>query len=72
MSNKYQFMKLGDILVAENIITEDKLTAALAQQKTSKEKLGAVLISQGHINEDDLIKAFSLQTGRRRPPPCPI
>ena len=63
MSNKYQFMKLGDILVAENIITEDELTAALAQQKMSKEKLGAVLISQGHINEDDLIKAFSLQTG---------
>ena len=63
MSNNYQFMKLGDILVKENIITQADLDKALIEQKDTREKLGHVLIKQGSIGEDDLVKAFSLQLG---------
>ena len=63
MNNKYQFMKLGDILVAEKIITESQLEAALSEQKSTKGKLGKVLVKKGTITEDELVKAFSLQLG---------
>ena len=63
MNNKYQFMKLGDILVAEEIITQSQLEIALSEQKSTKGKLGNVLVKQGAISEDDLVKAFSLQLG---------
>ncbi len=64
MSNNYQFMKLGDILVKENIISQSDLDRALIEQKDTREKLGHVLIKQGSIGEDDLVKAFSLQLGQ--------
>lgn len=63
MSNNYQFMKLGDILVKENIISQADLDKALIEQKDTREKLGHVLIKQGSVGEDDLVKAFSLQLG---------
>jgi len=63
MNNKYQFMKLGDVLVAEGIITQSQLEAALSEQKSTKGKLGKVLVKQGVISEDELVKAFSLQLG---------
>ena len=63
MNNKYQFMKLGDILVAEGTITQSQLEVALSEQKSTKGKLGNVLVKQGAISEDDLVKAFSLQLG---------
>ena len=63
MSNNYQFMKLGDILVKEDIITQADLDKALIEQKDTREKLGHVLIKQGSVGEDDLVKAFSLQLG---------
>ena len=61
MNNNYQLMKLGDILVAEETITESQLEAALSEQKSTKGKLGKVLVKQGAISEDELVKAFSLQ-----------
>ena len=63
MSNNYQFMKLGDILVKEDIISQADLDRALVEQKDTREKLGHVLIKQGSIGEEDLVKAFSLQLG---------
>ena len=56
-------MKLGDVLVAEGIITQSQLEAALSEQKSTKGKLGKVLVKQGVISEDELVKAFSLQLG---------
>ena len=65
MSFNPQFAKLGDILVHENIISEETLMKALDIQKITKKKLGDILIGNGDINEDDLVKAFSLQTGHK-------
>ena len=65
MSYNPQFAKLGEILVNENMITEEQLNQALAEQKNKKDKLGNILISNGTITEDDLVKAFSLQLGSK-------
>ncbi len=58
-----QFQKLGDILIHEGIIDQDKLSHALERQATTKEKLGKLLIRMGMINEADLVKVYALQLG---------
>ena len=65
MSYNPQFAKLGEILVNENIITEEQLQQALVEQKQKNDKLGNTLVSNGTITEDDLVKAFSLQLGSK-------
>jgi type IV pilus assembly protein PilB len=51
--------RLGDILLAEGLITEAQLSRALATQKTSSAPLGAVLVNQGALREDSLTLALS-------------
>ncbi|MBI72361.1 MAG: pilus assembly protein PilB [Candidatus Marinimicrobia bacterium] len=60
-----QFQRIGDILVHNGIISQNDLTRALDDQKTSNEKIGAVLIKLGCINEDELIDAYSQQMGKK-------
>ena len=58
-----QFEKIGDILLFEEVISQDQLNSALDEQKTSKNKIGNILIKNGAISEDELIKAYSSQLG---------
>ena len=51
--------RLGDILLAEGLISEAQLARALATQKTSSTPLGAVLVNQGALREDSLTLALS-------------
>ena len=68
MSNNYQFMKLGDILVKESIITQTDLDKALVEQKDTREKLGHVLIKQGSLGEDDLVEFCTKVMARHKRP----
>ena len=47
-------IRLGDLLIDENIITPDQLKIALIEQKSTGEQLGKVLVSLGFVNEDTL------------------
>ena len=58
-----QFKKIGEVLVYNEVITEDQLNKALLEQKTTKGKLGNVLIKLGYISENDLTDAYSQQMG---------
>ena len=60
-----QFEKIGNILVHEEILTEEQLENALERQKTTSEKLGKLLLSMGYLSEDDLVRAYALQMGHR-------
>ena len=60
-----QFQRIGDILVHNDVISQNDLTRALNDQKTSNEKIGAILIKLGCINEDELIDAYSQQMGKK-------
>ena len=56
-------MRLGDLLVHENIITNDQLMQALNSQKTTGRKLGDALIELGYISERQLLEFLAQQLG---------
>jgi type IV pilus assembly protein PilB len=55
--------RLGDLLVAEGLITAEQLRQALADQKGKADKLGSILVRQGSITEEQLIGFLSRQYG---------
>ena len=55
--------QLGEILVEDEVITQDQLDAALAQQAETGNRLGAVLIELGFIEDADLARALAGQAG---------
>ena len=58
-------MKLGEILLNANLITEGQLKSAVDLQKQTKESLGMILIKQGYITEASIKDALELQYGLR-------
>ncbi len=54
-------LRLGDILVNHNIITEEQLQKALELQKGTGQKLGSVLIMQGWLTEEQLFVVLEEQ-----------
>src|SRR5262249_36462829 len=58
-----QTRRLGDLLVAERLISEDQLKQALSEQKGKTEKLGSILARLGFITEEQLIGFLSRQYG---------
>ncbi len=58
-----QTRRLGDLLVAEGLISDAQLKQALADQKGKTEKLGSILVRLGFINEEQLIGFLSRQYG---------
>lgn len=48
-------MKLGEILVSENLVTLEQLNEALDRQKTLKKKLGQILIEMNAISESEML-----------------
>jgi len=54
-------MRLGDLLVHENIVAEEQLLAALKSQKSSGKKLGAALIELGFLTEVQLLTFLAQQ-----------
>ena len=54
-------IRLGDLLVAQKIISGEQLESALADQKTSGRKLGRILIENNYISEDRLLEFLSRQ-----------
>lgn len=56
-------IRLGDLLVAQQFITQDQLEAALSEQKKSGLKLGRQLIALGYVEENTLLDLLSKQLG---------
>lgn len=55
--------RLGDLLVADGLITDEQLGRALAAQKGTNEKLGSILLRLDLIDEERLIGFLSRQYG---------
>jgi len=55
--------KLGQLLIASNIISEDQLKEALTLQRREGGRLGTNLIKLGHITEEKLVTFLSRQYG---------
>ena len=54
-----QKRRLGDLLVAEGLITPQQLQAALREQKSTSEKLGTILLRLNLMTEEQLIGFLS-------------
>ena len=54
-------MRLGDLLVQEQIISDDQLQLALQQQRQTYRKLGTTLIDLGFISEVQLLQFLARQ-----------
>ncbi|MDD2799894.1 MAG: ATPase, T2SS/T4P/T4SS family [Methylobacter sp.] len=58
-----QHQRLGDMLVAENLVTLDKIDKAYQLQSSTGKRLGAILIEKGWVSEIDLLKVLGKQLG---------
>ncbi|MGY3870516.1 MSHA fimbrial ATPase MshE [Aeromonas crassostreae] len=56
-------MRLGDLLVQEQIVSDDQLQLALQQQRQTGHKLGTTLIDLGFISEVQLLQFLARQLG---------
>jgi type IV pilus assembly protein PilB len=60
---QHMVRRLGDLLVAEGLITSEQLRQALVDQKGKTDKLGTILVRLGFITEEQLIGFLSRQYG---------
>ena len=55
--------RLGEMLIAEGLLTPQQLDHALAEQKRHGGRVGAVLKGLGYVTEEGIIQALGRQTG---------
>ncbi|MGL4731427.1 MAG: GspE/PulE family protein [Clostridium sp.] len=58
--------RLGDLLLDEDMITNEQLNMALDNQKKEKKKLGEILVEMGVISEDEIFNVLEKQLGIER------
>ncbi|MCP4652073.1 MAG: Flp pilus assembly complex ATPase component [Candidatus Omnitrophica bacterium] len=56
-----RYKRLGDILIAEGVITEEQLQESISCQVKEGGKLGEVLIKLGYVTEEQIVIALSKQ-----------
>jgi MSHA biogenesis protein MshE len=54
-------IRLGDVLVAQKVVSQEQLRLALERQKTSGRKLGRVLVEMGFVTEELITQALARQ-----------
>ncbi|WP_372988102.1 GspE/PulE family protein [Marinobacter sp.] len=54
-------LRLGDLLVQNDVISEEQLQTALREQKNSGRKLGKTLVDLGYVDEDTILNMLSRQ-----------
>ena len=63
MAIRRERMRLGDLLIRQNVLTEEELKKALELQKGSGKKIGEVLVDNGFITEEMIVRALQMQLG---------
>jgi MSHA biogenesis protein MshE len=58
---KPEKIRLGEVLIQQNRLTEDQLKQALAEQKSSGRKLGRIFIENGFVTEEGIAEAIARQ-----------
>jgi type IV pilus assembly protein PilB len=76
MLNKGKYLRLGELLVKEGLLSEVQLEKAIAVQRQEGGRLGEILVKLGIVKEDQMVAAlgkqlnvpyFSLGTGMLKP-----
>src|SRR5262249_61334174 len=55
--------RLGDILLEQNVLTDEQLQQAIGEQRRTGELLGAALVRMGFVSEDILVGCLHRQLG---------
>ena len=55
--------RLGDILIAAGLVTDEQIEEALAKHKGSGKRMGTILQEEGLITELEMIEALQMQLG---------
>ena len=53
--------RLGEVLLAQGLVTREQLAAALREHRSTHQRLGLVLVRQGVVDELDLTKVLARQ-----------
>jgi type IV pilus assembly protein PilB len=53
--------RLGALLVADGLVNQHQIEAALARQQIERRRLGEVLVREGLVSEQDLVEALGAQ-----------
>ncbi|WP_404369290.1 GspE/PulE family protein [Marinobacter sp.] len=61
MAEPRKKIRIGDLLVQNEVITEEQLMTALREQKNTGRKLGRTLVDLGYVEEDNLLNFLSRQ-----------
>lgn len=61
MAEQRKKIRIGDLLVQNEVITEEQLQTALQEQKKTGRKLGKTLTDLGYLEEDQLLNFLSQQ-----------
>ncbi len=54
-------IRLGDLLIAQGLLTGEQLKMALDEQKRSGRKLGRIFVDSGYVTEEEISKALAGQ-----------
>ena len=60
---KRKEQKLGEILVQNEVISEEQLNRSLDLQRHEGGLLGEILVKLGYVNEEDIVQALTEQYG---------
>ncbi len=60
---KERYLRLGELLVREGLITETQLEKAIAHQKKEGGRLGEILVVLGLVKEDQMVAVLGKQLG---------
>ena len=55
--------RLGDLLIKQGVIDNEKLAAALSDQRAFGGKLGRTLVDLGYVSEEQVVQALATQLG---------
>ena len=55
--------KIGEILLAYNVVTDEQLKHSLSDQRENHGRLGDILVTNGYAVEEDIYRALSNQLG---------
>ena len=61
--DRFNNMKIGEVLVEMNLVTKDQIFNALVQSKKEGKPLGTILVEQNIISLEELKKALTAQQG---------
>lgn len=63
MPPKIAKRRLGDVLLEQDLVTQEQLQECLAIQRSSGQSLATILVSRGYLSEEDLVVTLSEQLG---------